>query len=328
MKRPERITWSAPSKVILSGEHAVVYGKPAVVTSIGLYNTITITRAESDEPTKTEAENPAIHKAEEILKTLVLSYCKTKGIEVDDAPYSSSFTINAAIGRGLGTSASLAVAGIAAFYQWYTGKVPERDVINSLAYKAEKTFHENPSGVDNSICTYGGLLYYRREFEFLKTISLLPSKIPDHIQKNLYLIDSGKPQETTADMVRVVAEKYNNDNARIEKIINEIEKVTKRMVMAITNEDESQFLDCITTNNTLLTRLGVFSNEAEQLLSNLAVYGSGKITGAGGNSNGSGYVLFFAQDKEGLESYLNNNSISYIPLVQDRKGLHSYPDNQ
>lgn len=99
---------SVPGKLILSGEHAVVYGYPAIATAINLR--LTATRAG-----KIESDIP--------------------------------------IGAGMGSSAAFAVA-LSAF------KVGELNLekINKFAYKLEKGLHGNPSGVDNTIVTYGGFL--------------------------------------------------------------------------------------------------------------------------------------------------------------------------
>ena len=67
------------------------------------------------------------------------------------------------IGAGMGSSAAFSVATSAV----KLGKI-DLEKINEMAYKMEKKFHGNPSGADNTICTYGGFLWYRKENENFK----------------------------------------------------------------------------------------------------------------------------------------------------------------
>src|SRR3989344_1158171 len=65
-----------------------------------------------------------------------------------------------------------------------------------IAYKGEKFFHGNPSGGDLAVVLEGGLLWFRKEFEFLKMFVRLPF-MPHRNIKQFVLINSGKPAEAT-----------------------------------------------------------------------------------------------------------------------------------
>jgi len=77
----------------------------------------------------------------------------------------------------------------------------------------------------------------------------------------------------------------------------------------------------VLANEILLEKIKVVSNKTKQLLNNLTSCGFGKITGAGGKQDGSGYILFFAEKKDKIESYLKHNRISFIKFQQDSEGL-------
>src|SRR3989338_7218031 len=179
-----QFTVSAPGKIHLLGEHVVVYGKPALIAAIDkrLYATIKIKNS------KVKIKNDLINKTIEVFKN---------AFKLEELPnLEISISSQIPVGSGLGSSAALAVALIGVLMKavlniWNPVK------INELAYEVEKLQHGNPSGGDNTAVTFGGLLWYRREFEFLKSIWSLPMtqyKIP-----RFALVDTGRPEESTKE---------------------------------------------------------------------------------------------------------------------------------
>src|SRR3989344_3382835 len=247
----KKISCSAPAKIYLSGEHAVVYGKPAIVSSINLRLKFAVTILGRSTQDGNNSKNILF------ISQRVKEYLQKQKIRFVDKAFSFEIKSEIPIGRGLGSSAALCVAATAAFLEFYTGRQFEKEVINNIAYQAEKYFHINASGVDVTASCFGGLIFYRKEFEFLKNISALNFKIPKKMEENLYLIDSGKPKETTGYMVHnVVGGKYNKSRRLVEEILNDIEKITKRMVVSIIKEDVDFFTKSLIDNQILLEMLG------------------------------------------------------------------------
>ena len=135
------------------------------------------------------------------------------------------------------------------------------------------------------------------------------------------MIDTGKPLETTADMVESVGKLYNKKPALTENVLNEMEKVTKRMVLSIIKEDESFFRDCILKNEILLEKLNVVSKKAKKTIKDLSQYGVGKITGGGGKKAGSGIILFLAEDEQKMRSYCVSNDIPVLKFIHSHEGV-------
>jgi mevalonate kinase len=238
-----------------------------------------------------------------------------------DKSYTYSISSDIPIGRGMGSSAALSAASSAALLELYTGKEWSLPLINQCAYEVEKIFHHNPSGVDVSASVFGGLIWFRKEFEFLKSISSLTMNIPRTIIDSLFLIDTGKPQETTADMVRLVGSRYNQNPSRIEKILSEIERATKRVVISIAKEDSGLFAEAVKINEELLESLGVVSKKAKDLLSTLRHCGVGKVTGAGGKKDSSGFILFYAQDKDIFIQEAKKHTLTVMRFIPVYKGI-------
>ena len=306
------IRYSAPGKVIISGEHAVVYGKPALVCAIDKRLSITFSLTKN-----TEYKD----KIFPILEKSVLDFLKSKKIPRKKTGYTYFIESSIPIGRGLGSSAAYCASVSAGLLELFTGREWKKEDINMCAYQMEKYFHKNSSGVDTSTSVMGGLIYYRKEFEFLKTISSLSVKIPERFTNALLLVDSGKPIETTGEMVRNVGTLFNNENDKIEQILNNMEKTTKRIVLSIMKADISLFEENIKKNQILLEQIGVVSSSAKKLLFHLEEIGVGKVTGAGGKKGGSGYILFYCKDIEECKKIVEEKTISYIPFIPSYTGL-------
>ena len=300
-----RISYSAPAKVILSGEHAVVYGKQALVSAINLrlkFHLTIFARSYKD---------GEISKEISFISQKVKEYLKKQKINLIDKPFNFKIESEIPIGRGLGSSAALSAAAVAAFLEFYSGREFNKEVINSLAFKIEKHFHQNPSGVDNSASCFGGLILYQKKI----SLTNLDHKIPKSFEEKLFLIDSGKPKETTGEMVDFVQTTVDK------KILNKIEKTTNKLLISIKKEDKILFKKSLIDNEKLLEKLGVVSEKTKKLLSNLSKFGVGKVTGAGGRETNSGFILFLADDKEKLIKYLNIRKIPYYKFIPDDQGL-------
>jgi len=306
------IKYSAPGKVIISGEHAVVYGKPALVCAIDKRLSIIFSSAK-----KKEYKDNIFP----ILEKSVIDFLQSKKVSFEKKEYTYLVESTIPIGRGLGSSAAYCACVSAGLLELFTGKEWSKEEVNVCAYQMEKYFHKNSSGVDTSTSVMGGLIYYRKEFEFLKTISSLEIKIPEKILNSLLLIDTGKPIETTGEMVQMVGTLFNKQNEKTEKILNEMEKTTKRIIVSLMKEDIDFFKLNIQNNQDLLEKLGVVSLKTKATLSQLKKFGVGKITGGGGKNKGSGYVLFSTQEKLRCENILMKNSIAFFPFEPSYLGL-------
>lgn len=280
------ITVSVPGKIHLMGEHAVVYGKPAILAAINKRLTVTVEGG---------ASNAAGYVAD-ILQIVQTHFKQTKPMRL---------TIRSEIPEGyhLGSSAAVAVAVVAAA-SYFLKKVWNPALFNQLAYEAEKLKHGNPSGGDNTVVTMGGLIWYRKELEFLKSIWQLPFKTKLH---NFFLLDTGKPKETTGDMVACVAKQKN-----LQHYFDENEAQTKRIAVALKENDEHTLIDAIRKGERTLEAMGVVSGKAKKIIRTIEkAGGAAKILGGGGRKEGVGYLLCYAKQKQH----------NFIPITLGEEGV-------
>lgn len=254
---------SAPGKVIICGEHAVVYGYPAIATAINLRLTATYS------PT------------EKIFSQIPIG--------------------------GLGSSSALSVCR--AVHRLQLGVRPlSNHSISQKALILDREFHTNPSGLDTSICTYGGWISLQGQSLKLLHMANWPQ---------LYLLNSGRPTESTADMVGFVGNIMANNRKSTEQIFNKIASVSESL-----QGQSMKWGELIRKNEQLLEELGVVSESTKKLIIKLELNGaSAKITGAGGIKNGSGMILIYHPDPPKLLAFAGTHHLSLLPVILGCNGV-------
>lgn len=290
------VSVSVPGKIHLMGEHAVVYGKPALITAINLRLSVAISYQKKSSDThitiiSSEPTGYARHAVDFLLNTLHITDVRPVEIRIDS---------QIPAGYHLGSSAAVAVGLTGAILYFYK-KIWNPIRINELAYEIEKKQHGNPSGGDNTAVTMGGLIWYRKELEFLRSIWQLPFKL--HASLNhFFLINTGRPTEMTGEMVEYVRSQYIVHGSRFEKIFNENEKQVKRVTAALKDGNELELLDAIRTGEKTLEDMGVVSNISQSLIRHIEKTGGvAKILGGGGRQEGTGFVLCYHQNPPEIE---------------------------
>jgi mevalonate kinase len=279
---------SAPAKVILFGEHFVVYGEPAIVlaidkrahvrarlredqriyinsTSLGLSGFFTGDRFQPErggeearrrlEPIKTAAQ-----------KVLEVSEEKT-GVDIE---VSSQIPVAA----GIGSSAAVAAAVAASVSQLLDSKTSKEKIYN-VALEAERFIHGTPSGIDPAISTYGGAILFQ------KGKGITPLKA--NVDLPLVVGDTGM-KRSTGDLVA----KLGRRRARYPLVINPILKVggeiVRSAVNALKSGDTRALGELMNVNQGLLSAVGVSNEPLERLIYAARKAGAlgAKLTGAGG----------------------------------------------
>lgn len=283
------ISVSVPGKIFLMGEHAVVNGKPAILAAIN--KRLMVTAA--------EGKNNATGYVLDCIRIVQKHFQIQKEVHI---------TIDSDIPEGyhLGSSAAVAV-GIVAAASYFHKKIWNPQLFNELAYEAEKFMHGNPSGADNTAVTMGGFIWYRKELEFLKSIWQLPLKTTLNY---FYLIDTGKPEESTKEMVAYV--KMRNDKSSMSNIFDENENETKRVAIALKTNDEALLVDAMQKGERTLENVGVVSSKAKKIIRDIEhAGGAAKILGGGGRKAGVGYLL----------CYTRHPPKDAIPIVLGEEGV-------
>lgn len=279
------VTVSVPGKVHLMGEHAVVYGKPALLAAVGLRMRVTVGPGAG-----------AIVSSEPVDHARFAVNFLLEQLKIGDAG-NIKLTIDSDIPAGfhLGSSAALAV-GITGAMMYFYKKIWNPIRINELAYEIEKKQHGTPSGGDNTAVTVGGFIWFRKELEFLKSIWQLPFK-PHPSLNHFFLINTGRPAESTGDMVALVRANVQADPDRMQKVLDLNEQQVKRITVALKEGNETELIDAVRLGEKTLEDMGVVSSKVTPLMREIEKAGGAvKILGGGGKKEGVGFLLCYHRE--------------------------------
>ncbi len=279
------ISSSACAKLILLGEHAVVYGQPALAIPFsglkvrcviepwinGPTGTLQIKARELqlNQPLQVLPEDNFLRKAVElVLAELGVSQTPTCKLTIySDIPISA----------GLGASAAIAVATMRALSA-FLGHPLEKETLNRLAFETERLMHGNPSGIDNTVIVYEQPILFRKG-ELIEFVN--PSK-------NLHFLiaDSGI-KKATADTVAYLAQQRERNPQFIEAALEEIGRIALFGRKAFEQGDLSALGDAMNANQALLAQLDLSCEALEKLIVAARQAGAlgAKLTGGGKGGN-------------------------------------------
>ena len=179
------------------------------------------------------------------------------------------------IAAGMGSSAATAVAAVAAASRLLGIRVTKDD-ISKAAYVAETIVHGKPSGIDNTVSTYGGVIAFRKNEGFIRLKG-------DFKTAFLILADSGI-HRSTGSMVKKVLELKKKYPSIMEPLYHAAGRLAIEAGKAIEMEDLEKLGELMNINHGLLSAIGVSNQKLEELIYRARSAGAlgSKITGAGG----------------------------------------------
>lgn len=292
----------APGKLILVGEHAVVYGHPAISMAIDRGTEAIATRRPGPsglDGSEVVAHDGAISAfpADPRLAPALATVLPPDGVGLrlrSDLP----------IGRGMGSSASLAVATLRALAD-LRGATIDAETCISQGFQVERVFHGTPSGLDHTVATRGGALRYRR----CETgLDLSPLSLPS---LRLVVLDSGVPGDTAQMVAGVRALKPG-----VDPILESIGALVERVSALLTDPagpDLGTVGAALTENHALLRQIGVSTPELDRLVGLALAQGAlgAKLAGAGGG----GVVIALVSEPEPLLSAAARAGVVAFPVA-------------
>ena len=294
---------SAPGKAILFGEHAVVYGKPAIAMAINKRACVEVLEGSTNK-IKVNIRDLGINGHIDFDNEVIVSDSPKKGILKyilesiknihDGSGMEINIDVNIPIGGGLGSSAAVTVATIAAVSAYNEIDLKEEEIAK-YAHEVELKVQKSASPLDTTISTYGGLIYLEANAEDIVQLDI-DYDIPVVIGYTDTRGDTGKLVEA----VRIRRDVYPEI---INPVINSIEFITEEAKEAILENDKKRIGELMNINHGLLDALGVNTKELSGMVytaRNAGACGS-KITGAGGG----GSIIAYCPDG-------TNNVISEI----------------
>lgn len=337
----------SPGKIILAGEYVGIFGEPIILTSVNLH-TETVVKSENNkeivitsdrfvdegssmsrnglEGLWNEANEDYSRYLQsgnigflqkyraEALTPITLAVAAAVEDDSSDLGLRVSTRTELPVGAGLGSSASM-VSSVVGGVWTVLGKTFDKEDLNRTTYKVEQILNGKPSGGDNSGVVYGGWLKFKREGEELKITELLGSKM----SSGWWLVDGGKPKETTLDMIGMVLEYKKQDEVLFRDLIKqeaEIIKLTEKQII-----ENNLNPDLLNESQKILEQMGVIGEKGKVLMRAIwEAGGKAKISGAGGISDGVGTILTYFEDEAKLSKLSGIYGFTYRPVILGGEG--------
>ncbi len=264
-------TAKACAKIILFGEHAVVYDKPGIAVPIKKLYTLATASSDSFSYTTDREMNEEDHM--KISKLFKLLFEK---LNVSSRNISVDIESNIPLSSGLGSSASLSIALIRAFSNYFDLKLDEKK-INDTAFECEKIFHGMPSGIDNTVITYEKPIFFKKNnFDTI----ILKKPI------NLIIANTGI-KSNTKEIVLELKERYEKNKEAYMKQFDNIEKITLLAKESLEKGDIKKLGRLMTQNHEFLGEIGISNLQLDAMVNKAlkaGAYGA-KLAGAGRGGN-------------------------------------------
>ena len=278
-------TASAPGKIILFGEHAVVYGRPAIAVPVEQVRARAVVSADPrGEPGRVHIQAPAIAldalladlSPEHPLAAVVMAVLNRLGITHPPA-CSLRITSTIPVAAGLGSGAAVSVAVIRALSAFLGKPLADEDV-SKLAFEIEKLHHGTPSGIDNTVITYAKPVYFRRD----QPIETLQVAQPFH----LVIGDTGIASPTSI-AVGDVRRLWQENPQRYEALFDAMGEISRQARHAIEHGKLETLGPLMNANHDLLREIGVSSEELDRLARAATDAGAlgAKLSGGGRGGN-------------------------------------------
>lgn len=279
------INASASAKIILLGEHAVVYNQPAIAFPLpevraraailanphGKPGQVDITSRQVQLQARLDQLPP-----EHALQHLFTAFLRETGLkQLPAMQVTISSEIPVAAGMGSGAAVSVALLKALGLFMGITFSCAQ---LASMAFEAEKAYHGTPSGIDNSVIAFEKPVYYVKG----EPITFLTLPV-DYL---LLVASSGIPAQTIAT-VSAVREKMERLPEATGEVIGQIGMLVKQARAFVESGDTASLGRACTQNHTLLQHLGVSTPELDRLVSAAIAAGAlgAKLTGGGGGGN-------------------------------------------
>ena len=275
--RARKVSAFAPGKLIVTGEHSVVYGYQAIAMAVDLGVWVELEEIGGES---------VVENGDTLISSAIKTLLPPRGIKM-------SFRSNLPIGRGMGSSAALSIAFIRALARWENRESTFEEEFQK-GLQLETFFHGNPSGLDHTVSSRGQTLIYTKSSQGPKT-EPLPS-----FGLSLVIVDSGSAGNT-AQMVQIVKDNYKRNQVFLKQLGAITLRIKEQLVQATL--DERKLGTLFVENHQLLQKIGVSTPALNHIVAEALARGAlgAKLSGSGGG----GIVMILTKNPQRMLEEMN-----------------------
>jgi len=280
-------------KVILLGEHAVVYGKAGLASAltIGAHARATDAETTSLHVTPWDVEvAPDREETDADREQLRGAFAAVlEGLGDAIPPLRVDATVEIASGAGLGASAALSVAIVRAI-DALRGTRHDDDAVAALSLAAERVFHGNPSGLDSTLAAHGGVALFR------KGAPLEPVRVR---REGWIVVAHSGERASTKETVASVGRQRERNPAKVDQVLDAIEAIVLQGRNALEDGQLDRLGQLFDLNQKLLSALLLSTPTLEAMCNTARDAGAlgAKLTGGGGG----GCMIALADTEQNAE---------------------------
>lgn len=330
----------APGKIILSGEHAVVYGKPAIAMAVNRYTTASIAQQFlpfisldlSDLSYQDRLSFSALHHLKKRIKEKyqrflrgeftirdvlqrpveLAQFALTLFFEMVNIKITQGMKIHVSsdipMGCGMGSSAATVLSIVHAI-ACYLGLPLSKETLFRLGLEAENMQHGFSSGLDLRISMQGGCLYVNDGILQERSIPTFP----------MYLVNTGTPETHTGECVEHVAPFFKSS-----QMGNDFASITNAMDGALQQNQFSSLIEAVRANHHLLNRIEVVPERVQFFIEAIEkIGGAAKVCGAGSIlGDAAGMVWVVIENEIALKDLCLQHHYTLLPIQGEPRGVH------
>lgn len=306
----------APGKVIITGEHFVVYGSLALVAAIER-GVIVGAQKSAENQIVSKTFGTQIRHSKFIPRGFqAIIRVMEKTLLHLESGEKVSITINSNIPKasGLGSSSAIVVATAAAIARLH-GQEINTNILFDLAMEGEKILHGNPSGIDVAIAIHGGILLFRTSEE--------PVKLTINSKPEIVVGVSGKKRRTS-EMIKKFGMVRSSMPRYFDSMIHASTILTRSAVDALKSGDQKTLGAIMNFYNSTLSYYGLGTRITDDLIEQCMASGAlgAKVTGGGG---GGSIIALAPQDgSRAILETLRDLGFEAFPITLSESGVRSW----
>ena len=274
-------TVNVPGKIIITGEHSVLQGCPAIAAACSRYITNHLTANDTGR-IEFKDKKPQPQVAYKLLNQAVEEFKRYFGLE---SGVTMEFSSTLPIGSGMGSSAAVAAAAFAGLCMITGNRIAPEAMLESIK-RCENIIHGTSSGLDPAAVIYGGMV---------KKADGVITPRPLSTPLQFFIVNTGKPECSTGEAVAEAKKHFTPT------LITQFTAVAERIEQHIETGDLTELIVDVQENEKLLEAIGVVPEQVQSFARKAEALGMGfKISGAGavcGDKGGIG-LLFMKEENQ------------------------------